>query len=247
MPHAKVEIATPDGVADALFFTPDGQGPWPAVIMYTDIFGSRPVFEGMAARLAGLGFAVILPNCYYRIGPAPLPAPEGAFGEPAFMQALYARKASLGRDVILRDIGAVLEWLGDRSEVASGGVGIVGYCMSGAFALWAAAAFPDKIVAAASFHGGGLATEEPDSPHLGAPQIKARVLVGHATADRMMPPEMIETFDSALTAAGVRLEAEVYPGAHGFAVEGGPAYDKPSCDRHWDRMTALFTETLQAG
>lgn len=246
MPHEKVNITTRDGVTDANVFTPEGQGPWPAIIMYTDILGSRPVFESMAARLAESGFAVLLPNQFYRMGPAPVALPEGKFGEPEFMQKLMVRKAALTQDLVLSDVAGLIEWLDARPEVAKSHIGIVGYCMSGAFAVWAAAEFPDRIAAAASFHGGHLATDGPDSPHLGAPRIKAKVLAGHATEDTMMPAEMIAAFEKALDAAGVRYESEVYPGRHGFAVEGGPAYDKPSADRHWERMTALFTQELAA-
>ena len=237
-------IATADGSADGYFYTPDGSGPWPGVIMFTDIMGVRAANKAMARRLADAGFAVWLANPFYRRGPIAACLPPGSMAEPDYLGKLLVLKAELTSDLVRKDVEAYLDWLDARPEVRSGKAGIIGYCMSGAFAVRSAADFPDRIGAAASFHGGELATDEPDSPHLGAPRIKAPLLIGHADNDALIPLPMIERLTAALDAAGVQHESEIYPAAHGWTVPGGARYNETQAERAWARLLALFKSAL---
>jgi len=246
MSDVAVTIETADGVADAHLSTPEGVGPWPAVIMFTDIFGVRPTFLQMAARLAAEGFAVLLPNHFYRVAPAPVPMPQGTFADPAFREAMMALKNGVTPDRVRTDIGAMLDWLQTQPQVSTGKVGLLGYCMTGSFALRGAAYFPARVAAAASFHGGGLATDAPDSPHRLAKAIKAPLVIGHATDDMQMPAEAIAVLNRALDDAGVAHDSEIYPAGHGWCVPGSPAYDEAQAGRAWAKMVALFKRQMAA-
>ncbi len=244
MGEQAITIGAPDGTVDGYFYTPEGAGPWPGVIQFTDIMGVRPANRGMAQRLADAGFAVLLPNPYYRRGPIADALPPGTPGEPDYLGKLLVLKAELTSDLVRADVGACLDWLDARPDVRPGQTGVVGYCMSGGFALRSAADFPDRIGAAASFHGGELATDAPDSPHLGAPAIRAPLLIGHADQDALIPLPMIERLTAALDAAGVEHESEIYPAQHGWCVPGSARYDAASAEKAWERLLALFRRTL---
>lgn len=242
-----VEYPSGDGPIDARLARPAGEGRWPAVIMLTDIFGVRPVYERMAERLAGQGYAVLLPNLYHRVGRAPLFETRPDFNVPEVRAHMFGLKDSLTRDRIRSDGAAALDFLAAHAAVAPGPVGAVGYCMSGTFALWLAADFPERVGAASSFHGGDLAIDSPDSPHRLLSAIRAELHVGHADQDPMMTPEMIAAFDAAVAGSGVRCQSVLYAGArHGYAIADGPVYDEAAAERHWAAMADLFGRNLKA-
>lgn len=241
MVERTVEITTPDGVADGHFYTPAESGAWPSVIMLTDVFGSRPQTQAMASRLAQDGFAVLLANPYYRMG-KDVEAPKRS--DPDFMQKLGPFLAHVSPDRVRTDVRTYMDWLEAQPQTRGAIHGIVGYCMSGSQALRSAADFPDRIVAAASFHGAGLATDAPDSPHTRLGEIKAAVLIGHAVDDATMPAAAIARLDEALAATSLDYESETYPAAHGWCVPGMPAYNEAVADEAWSKMVALFKRRL---
>lgn len=239
-----VEIAAASGAIDAQFFHPDAPGIWPGVVLLTDIRGSRPAFEDMGRHLAAHGYAVLLPNLYYRGGRAPVVDPSLPVSDEGARARRGALRAALTPEAWRADLAALLGFL-DGNERVHKPYGIVGYCMSGSFALRGAADFPDQIAAAASFHGGGLASDAADSPHLRAGEIKARLYFGHAENDGSMPAEAIARLDDALREAGVSATNETYAGArHGFAVADGQAYNTEAASRHWRNLLQLFDGAL---
>ncbi|ATB40752.1 dienelactone hydrolase [Cystobacter fuscus] len=242
-----VDIKTPEGTLDARLYHPDGEGQWPAVLLITDAMGIRPAFEAMANRLAAAGYVVLLPNVYYREGRAPLPGlAEGSFTDEAVRKRIFGLISALTPERVKTDAAAQLDFLSAQSQVKGSRVGVVGYCMGGAIAVRLMADFPDRIVAAASYHGGRLATDEPSSPHLLASKLKGEVYFGHADQDVFMPAEAIARLEAALKSAGVKHQSELYVGArHGFAVEGMPVYDKDASERHWQTLLSLFGRTLK--
>lgn len=244
MTHEQIDIRTNDGVCPAHIFTPDGDGPWPAAIIYMDVFGMRPATEAFAARLASLGYVVLLPDLFYRRGAyAPL-HPKIAF-EGDFRAYVAPMFAATNKTKAAEDTRFFLDALAARSDVKPGKVGVTGYCFGGGCAITAAGTYPDEIGAVGAFHAGNLATDDPDSPHLLAPKIAAELYVGAADNDHSYPPEMAERFKAALHAAGVTYRHEVYPGAgHGWTQTDFPIYDKAADDRHWRELEALFKRTI---
>jgi carboxymethylenebutenolidase len=236
---------TEDGTCAATLHTPSDHGSWPAVILYPDAAGVRETFAAMADRLAGLGYAVLLPDIYYRAGDhAPFEAAT-VFSDPAERERLGVLTASLTRAMIVQDAGAFLTFLAGRPEVSGTAVGTTGYCRGGRISLIVAGHFPDRIAAAASFHGGQLADpDDPDSPHLLADRIRARVCVAAAENDRSFPSDQYERLEQALTAAGVKHSIETYPAAHGFAVPDNPTYDAAADERHWTALAHLYAENV---
>ncbi|GAA1973184.1 dienelactone hydrolase family protein [Amycolatopsis minnesotensis] len=245
MPRTDVAVPTGDGVCAATLHTPAGDAPSPAVILYPDAAGPRETFAVMADRLAALGYAVLLPDPYYRTGGyAPFDVAT-VFGDPDERKRLMDLVASVTAETIVRDTGAFLTFLESRSEVSGTAVGTTGYCMGGRASLTAAGHYPGRIAAAASFHGGNLAKEDdPDSPHLRADRIGASVYVAGAEDDASFPAEQAERLEGALTGAGVRHTVETYPAAHGFAVADNPTYDADAAERHWAALTRLYADTL---
>ncbi len=246
MPMSEVSIATPDGDARAFLFTPDGDGPWPGAIFYMDAPAIRPALFTMCERLAGAGYTVLLPDMFWRAGPyAPIDI-KAAFKDEAARREIFGRlMASTDPERAMRDTGAFLDWLLARLEVKGERVGLTGYCMGAGLSLRAAGTFPEKIAASAGFHGGRLATDAPDSPHLLAPRIQARVYQGGADQDAGFPPEQADRLRDALTAAGVENTVEIYAGArHGYAPPDMPVYDEAASERHWRALLKLFAETL---
>lgn len=243
-----VDIPTPDGVADAYFVHPSDGLAHPGVLLYMDAFGLRPHLQAMADRLAGEGYAVLVPNVFYRHGRAPVvPLPEfiDTAQRPEIFEQVSPLVRSLTPEPAMRDAGAYLDWLDTRPEVAGSRVGITGYCMGARLALYTAGTYPSRVAAAAGFHGGGLATEAPNSPHLVADRVTAELYFGHADQDRSLPPEQIERLDRALSAAGVRYRAEVYEGArHGYTQADTSSYNEAAAERHWTELTALFGRAL---
>ena len=240
-----VDVKTADGVADAYLTRPDGDGEYPGVLFVIDAFGLRPRIEEMADRIAGQGYVVLAPNALYRAGRAPvLPMPD--FTDPdnraGFMQSVRPLIEQLTLDGIARDGEAYLDFL---SGEAKGPVGITGYCMGARVGWRIAAAHPDRVTALGGFHGGGLATDAPESPHRSAGQLKAEVYFGHADQDANMNPEQIAILNDALHQAGVRYRAEVYEGAlHGYTMSDTAVFNEAACERHFTELFALLDRTL---
>ncbi|WP_410810088.1 dienelactone hydrolase family protein [Micromonospora sp. 067-2] len=251
MQTTTVDVPTSDGVADACLSRPDSGGPFPAVLLFQDAFGPRPRLVEMAERIAARGYLVLMPHLFYRAGRAPL-FDLARLAEPEQRGAIFEKIkpliGALNADVISRDSAAHLDFLAARDDVRPGPVVAVGYCMGGTNALRAMEAHPDRIAALASFHGGRIVTDAPDSPHLGVDSISGEAYFGHADSDPSMTPEQIATLEKALDAAGVRYRSEVYAGAHhGFTMADTPVYDERATDRHWAALFDLLDRTLPAG
>lgn len=243
MTKREIEIGTGDGTVTAGLFLPAGAVPRAGVILYMDIFGPRPALDGMAERYASIGYAVLLPDLFYRDAPYGPFDPATAFGDPPTREKMMALRATATNARMAADTAAYLDAF-DAAGV-TGPVGTVGYCMGGAYALTAAAAHADRVVAAASLHGGGLASEAEDSPHLRANEIRGRVYVGTAEEDRSFPPEQSARLAQALREAGVDHVIENYRGcSHGWCVPDHGVYDRAGAERHWQRMAVFFGETL---
>jgi carboxymethylenebutenolidase len=245
MSGERIDLKSNDGVLDVHVFAPgSASGPWPAIVLYMDAFGIRPALAQMAQRLASGGYMVALPNLYYRTPFAPF-APNVVATEGPERERFKGMIASINQKMVMDDTRLVIETLDRHPSVRRGGLATVGYCMGGGYALSAAGTFPDRVVVAASFHGGSLATDKPDSPHRLAPQIRARVYIGAAEIDASFPPDQQARLERALTDAGVRHTMEIYPKAkHGFAVTGHIAYDDGAAETHWRRLLDLLKETL---
>ena len=248
MTETKLDVPTADGTAEAFLYTPSsGTGPWPGVIYGTDIMGIRGAYQKMAQRLADQGYVVLLPNVFYRGARLPVLDFVPQMGDEKTMKRLGELRASLSNAQMGPDGAAYANCLLAQPNVKGPKAGIVGYCFTGQMAVRAAAAAPDKIAAAASFHGGGLYTDQPDSPHLLLPQIKARLYFGHAVEDRSMPAEAIAKFEAVLKDWPGRSESETYEGAHhGWCVPGRVGiYNEPQAERAFAKLVALFEATLK--
>lgn len=212
--------------------------------MYPDAGGVRDTFYEMAAKLAGFGYAVLLPDVYYRSGDwAPFDM-STAFSDPQERQRLFSMIGTVTPMKMAIDAGAFFDYLAGRPEVSGDRFGTTGYCMGGRTSVVVAGRQPDRVAAAASFHGGGLVTDSPDSPHLQADQIQAAIYVAGAQNDGSFTAEHAEQLDKALTAAGVEHTIETYPAEHGFAVPDNPPYDADAAERHWTAMRDFFGAKL---
>ena len=210
-----------------------------------DAFGIRPQLATMAQRLATHGYFVVVPNLYYRAGSFTPFDPKLVTAEGPERDRFKGMIQSISDTTVMRDTGAMLSMIDANPSARPGGIGVVGYCMGGGFALSAAGTFPDRVVAAASFHGGSLATDKPDSAHRLANRMRAKVYVGVAEIDASFSPEQQYRLEKALSEGGVDFTIEIYKGVkHGFAVTGHLVYDRDSSERHWQRLLHLFKETL---
>ncbi|HZI79948.1 MAG TPA: dienelactone hydrolase family protein [Vicinamibacterales bacterium] len=246
MTRLQVNLPTPDGVLDCYLFEPAGAGPWPGVVLYMDAFGIRADLDVMAARLAGAGYVVAVPNLYHRSGAFPPFDPALVAAGGAERDRFMGMIRSIDGDLVMRDTAAVIAHFDTRPTVSNGPLGTVGYCMGGGYALRAAGVFPERVAAAASFHGGSLATDRPDSPHQLASRMRAHIYVGVAGLDPGFTDEQRQRLDAALRADGVNYEIEIYEGAqHGFAVHNHRVYDRAASERHWERLLALFHAELR--
>jgi carboxymethylenebutenolidase len=244
MPHERLTIRTADGECPAHLFTPaHGAGPWPAVIVYMDAGGIRPTLMDMAQRLADAGYVALVPDLFYRFGPYGPFVPKEVFAGD-FRAVLGPLIATTSNEKAAQDTGALIAYLETRTDVAGRQIGAVGFCMGGGMAIAAAAAWPDRFAAVASFHGGRLATDDPASPHLLAPQLRAELYIAAAENDASYPPAMAERFEAALGEAGVPFRAETYPAAHGWMKPDFPVYDHDQAERGWAEMLGLFGRTL---
>jgi carboxymethylenebutenolidase len=247
MSRLDVQITTPDGACPASLHLPDGEGPWPGVLVFPDAGGARETMRAMADRLAGMGYVALVPDVYYREGEWKPFDLATVFSDPDERARLMGFFSRLPRERVVSDIGAYLDYLLARPEVGGTAVGTTGYCMGGRFSLIAAGAHPDKVAAAASFHGGRIAVEDdPESPHLAADRITAAVYVAGAEDDGSFTPEQAQLLESALTEAGVRYTVEVYPAKHGFAVPDNLTHDAAAEERHWKALEELYGAHLGA-
>lgn len=248
MSQREVSIPMSDGDARAFAFTPEaGAGPWPGVLMFMDANGMRPAMYEMAERLAQNGYFVLLPDFYWRAAPyEPLDVMKMRGGDPALEAELARLRASTNHTKNLSDAGACIAWLEEQPQVSGGGFGVTGYCMGGRLALRVAGSFPDKIAAAASFHGGGLANDEPISPHLLADSITAKVLVAGADEDKNFPVEQFERLTKAFAAANVDADVSIWPGAkHGWVPRDTPVHSPEAAERHWRELTGFLDGVLK--
>ena len=247
MARIDVQISTTDGTCPASLHVPEGDGPWPGVLLFPDAGGARETMRVMADRLAGMGYVALVPDVYYREGEWTPFDIATVFSDENERARLSGFMSSLTRDRIVSDTGAYLDYLLTRPEVVGTTAGTTGYCMGGRLSLITAGAHPDKVGAAASFHGGRIAVEDdPESPHLAANRMSATVYVAGAEDDGSFTPEQAQLLDSALTEAGVPHVVEFYPAKHGFAVPDNPTYDAAAEDRHWKALEALYRSALQA-
>jgi carboxymethylenebutenolidase len=247
MAKETVSIQTADGTCTAYVLTPEGAGPWPAVLYYMDAFAIRPAVFEMAQHLVDAGYLVLLPDLFYRHGPYEALVPKDIFARNAFMTDVAPLMASTDNHKAGRtDTAALLAYLDTRSDVKGDKVGTVGFCMGGGMAISAAGFFPDRVAAAVSFHGGNLHTDKDVSPHLLAPKIKAELLVLGADNDHSYPVEMAERLENTLTEAGVRHTCKIYEGAaHGWTKPDFPIYDAEITARGWAEALALFDRDLK--
>ncbi len=224
---------------------PAAPGRYPGVLHFPDVGGFRASQSAMIGALAARGFVVLAPNLYHRTGEPPFMAFPPDFNDPKIRAVFLSLKTPLTPDAVERDGGAFVDYLSAMPEVTPGKVGAVGYCFGGAIALRAAAARPDTVGAAASFHGGGLFTPEPDSPHRILPRVKARLYFGHAVEDRSMPAVAIAGLEAALKAWGGAFASQTYAGArHGWCVPDSAEYSRDCADRAFGALTELLTTAL---
>jgi len=248
-----VALKAADGTCDAAFLHPR-TGTWPGVIVWADAFGLRPSMRDIGRRLAGEGYAVLVPNPFYRVGKAPMfeSAANVDFQDPATRARLGPLMGSItAAGAAEKDAVAYAAFLDANAAVDKARrIGTQGYCMGGALAVRTAAAVPDRIGAAASFHGGGLVTDKPESPHLLASRIRARMYFGIASNDDQRQPDAKDKLREAFAAAGVPAEIEVYPAKHGWCVPdmpseaGAPIYSAPEAERAWGKLLALYKAGL---
>jgi carboxymethylenebutenolidase len=240
-----VMIKTPDGSADAVLFHPARAGSWPAVLMWPDILGLRPVFRDMGRRLAAQGYTVLVPNPFYRVKRAPVVTGKFDFSNPQDRAKLDGLQEGVDDEAIDRDAKAFLAFLDSQKQTnRRKAAGVQGYCFSGPIAFRTAAALPNRIHAVATFHGGGLVTKEADSPHLLIPKTKASFVVAIAQNDDKKQPEAKDVLKAAFAAAKRPATVEVYPADHGWCVPGSQAYNHDSAEKAWAELLRLYRTKL---
>lgn len=245
MIERQIEIATPEGAMSTFVCHPERGGPHPVVLFYMDAPGIREELRDMTRRLATVGYYVMLPNLYYRSGVEELGVFIGEAAAPT-RKRMFGLMGTLDIAKVMSDTDALLNFANGEPAASKAAAGCVGYCMSGRYAISAAARHPDRIAAAASIYGTHLMTDAPDSPHRTASRARAEMYVGFAETDHYVPTEMIAPFTEALRQSGVNAEVEIYPGVeHGFAFPQRPAFSKPAAERHWERLFALFDRRLR--
>jgi carboxymethylenebutenolidase len=247
-----VQVATPAGLCDAALIHPQ-EGSWPGVILFTDVFGLRPTMRGMARRLAAGGFTVLVPNPFYRTSKPPGLPLDIDFNNPADRAKIDVLRAPLTGDAVMQDAAAYVTFLDSQAAVdRRAKMGVFGYCMGGPMTLQAAAAVPDRIGAGASFHGGGLVTDKPDSPHRLVPKMKAQFYVGIAMNDDQRLPDAKSTLSDAFKSAHLHAKIEVYDGClHGWCVKDMPQspgkptiYNEVQAERAWGELLGLYKRAL---
>jgi carboxymethylenebutenolidase len=240
-----VMVPTPDGKADAALFHPAGAGSSPAVLMWPDILGLRPVFREMGRRLAASGYMVLVPNPFYRTKRAPIVTGPFDFNDPKQVQPLLDLKATLTDARVDSDANAFITFLDQQKQSnRRKAAGVQGYCFSGPFAFHTGAVRSDRIRAVATFHGGGLVTKEANSPHLLIPKTKASFVVAIARNDDQKQPDAKDVLKAAFAAAKRPAVVEVYPADHGWCVPGSPPYDAAAAERAWAELLKLYRSNL---
>ncbi len=240
-----VDIATRDGAMETFIVHPERHGPHPAVFLLMDAPGIREELRDMARRLATTGYCVLLPNLYYRAGRDTTYGPDVLEHGSAEHQRMRAVRTKMTIPPVMEDIATMIAYVDARPEVKKGPVGAHGYCMSGPYALAAAARYPDRVAAAASFYGTWLVSENEESPHLSFARVKGELYISCAEHDELAPLPMVEQLDKLFRASGAAGELEVHPGVHhGFAFPQRKVYDKPAAERHWERLIALYRRRL---
>ena len=242
----QIDIPTADGHVTTFITHPEGDGPHPLILFYMDAPGIREELRDMARRFAAAGYCVMLPNLYYRSGVMEI-GPLSRDPESPERKRMFALMESLSIDKIMHDTDALLAHAKTMPNVNSEAIGCVGYCMSGQYAINAAARYPGRVAAAASIYGVRLITDQPQSPHLMAREAKAELYFGCAEVDHWMPLDQVEQLRLSLREADVNAEVEIFPGVeHGFAFPARPVYDKAAAERHWERLLSLFRRRLHS-
>ena len=240
-----VDVKTPDGMADGFLLRPAGKGTYPAVLFWPDGFGLRRVLVDMGRRLAAQGYVVLVPNHFYRSGRAPVIKPGFDFNDPEARAKFMAIRALMPDPAIDSDARAYLAYLDAQPQTdKSKKAGVQGYCMGGALSFRTAAAVPDRIGAVGSFHGGGLVTDQPSSPHLLIPKTRASYLVAVAKNDDAKEPDAKTALKAAFAQAGRPATVEVYPADHGWCVSDSHVYSEPAAEKAWAELSALYKKTL---
>lgn len=237
-----VDVATPDGQMECFVAHPDGEGPFPAVILYMDVPGIREELRDFTRRIAEQGYVGVLPDLYYRDGKVRFDLSKGE----EELKRMFAAGSKLTNAMIMRDTGGMIDYLASN-PVATEKVGCIGYCMSGQFVVAAAGSFPNDIAAAASLYGVRIVTDQPDSPHLLADKIKGELYLGFAEHDPYVEDNVIPDLKAALDANGVTYNLEVHPGTeHGFCFPLRPAYVEDAAERVWDTVFEMYGRTLKS-
>ena len=243
--ETNVMVPTPDGSADAALFHPAGSGSWPAVLMWPDILGLRPVFREMGRRLASAGYTVLVPNPFYRTKRAPVVTGPFDFNSPQDRAKLNGLRDALTDAAIDRDAAAFISFLDKQKQTnRRKGAAVQGYCFSGPFAFHTGAARSDRIRAVATFHGGGLVTKDANSPHLLIPNTKASFVVAIARNDDQKQPDAKDILKATFAAAKRPAVVEVYPADHGWCVPESQTYDRASAERAWAELLRLYRTNL---
>ncbi len=241
----QVALVTNDGRMNTFVCHPERAGPHPAIVFLMDAPGIREELRDMARRLGTVGYYVMLPNLYYRSNVEELGSVVGEANLATRQKALQLM-TTINVPMVMQDVDALIAFAADDAAAFKGAMGCVGYCMSGPYAINAAARHPHRVRAAASIYGVALVTDRADSPHLAAQRTDARLYFGCAENDHYAPLEMIDRLQAGLAEHGGNAEVEIYPGVqHGFAFPSRPAYDKPSAERHWERLFAVFKQGLR--
>jgi len=224
---------------------PERGGPFPAVLFLMDAPGIREELKDMARRLGTSGYFVLLPNLYYRAGRDTMYGPDVLEKGSADHTRMRAVRTKMTIPPVMEDVDAMLGFIDSQDAASRGPVGAHGYCMSGPYALAAAARYPDRVAAAASFYGTWLVNDAQESPHLSLAKVKGELYIACAEHDELAPLPMVEELRGLFRRAGTAGEIELYPGVHhGFAFPEGRVYDKPAAERHWERLIALYRRRL---
>jgi carboxymethylenebutenolidase len=241
-----VDVSMASGVADSALFYPESRGSWPAVLVWTDILGLRPVFREMGQRLAAEGYVVLVPNPFYRNAKAPVVDGSFDFSKPEDRAKVMPMAAALTADATISDAKSYVAFLDAQPQTdRKKKMGVQGYCMGGPPTFRTAVTAPERVGAAATFHGGGLVTDKPDSPHLLIPKMKAEVLCAVADNDDKRDPAAKDKLKEAFAAAHLKAKVEVYEGCnHGWTVRGSQVYNEVGAERAWVELTALYKRNL---